>query len=175
MLGIWLRLKVLLSTEEWPCWLLHLAIHQHRAPLSLLVYLGLLWLKLLLCSLQQRLACFIVIVIFKHSMFYYKLHCLNILAFNCSLLLYVCMYKMRNGCTCATAQEHSVGHRTTWLSWFSPSIFPWVPGVKIWSPGVCSRCLYPTSPALLLLGIQSYNLWSCSTHLLVLVTTYSVF
>lgn len=124
MLGVWLRLKVLLSMEELPYWLLHLAIHQHRVSLSLLVYLGLLWLKLILCSLQQRLACFIVIVIFKHSMFYYKLHCLNILTFNCSLLLYACMHKMRDGCTCATAQEHSVGHRTTWLSWFSPSIFP---------------------------------------------------
>lgn len=32
------------------------------------------------------------------------------------------------------------GQKTVWLSWFSPSIFRWVPGIELGSSGLCSKC-----------------------------------
>lgn len=65
------------------------------------------------------------------------------------LFIIVCMHDM---CVNSRAMAwHIFYQRTTLRSWFFPFTFVWVPGIKLSSPGLYSKCLYLLS---LLTGSQ---------------------
>lgn len=65
---------------------------------------------------------------------------------NLSTFIYVCMCARACVCLCMTC---GCACHSTWVevreclwSWFYPSSFRWVPGIRLLSPGLCGKCLY---------------------------------